>query len=214
MYGKKILTLSVLALLLSACGGGGGSDSNNVNTDPQTPTPKPAPTPSTGVFIDSPVAGLYYETATYSGTTNALGEYDYLPGETVTFSVGGIILGSSTAGPVVTPLTLVNGATDATDPVVTNIVRLLLTLDDDGNPDNGITISAATAAAATGQTVDFNAADLASDPGMSTLLPLLPGSPALIDVTTAQTHFAATLAAESNWGALAWGNGTWQSKTP
>ncbi len=212
MYGKKILALSALALLLSACGGGGSSDSNNVNADP--PTSTPPPTPSTGVFIDSPVTGLYYETPTYSGTTNTLGEYNYLPGETVTFSVGGIILGSSAAGPVVTPLTLVNGATVATDPVVTNMVRLLLTLDDDGNPDNGITISAATAAAATGQTVDFNAADLANDPGMSALLPLLPGTPALVDAITAQTHFSATLAAESNWGALAWGNGTWQSKTP
>jgi hypothetical protein len=109
---------------------------------------------------------------------------------------------------------LVSGATDATDPVVTNIVRLLLTLDDDGDPSNGISISAATAAATVGQTVDFSAADFSADPGMATLLPLLPGTPALVDATTAQTHFAATLAAQSNWGALAWGSGTWQSKNP
>lgn len=198
----KSLTLSTSVFLLSACGGGGGGNGT------------PPATHSTGVFEDSPVAGLHYETPTFSGTTNALGEYDYLPGETVTFSIGGIDLGSAQAGPVVTPLTLVDGATDPTDPVVTNIVRLLMTLDDDGDASNGIVISAATATAAIGQTVDFTAADLAADPGMSVLLPLLPGTPALVDAAAAQAHFVATLAAESNWGALAWGAGTWQSKTP
>jgi hypothetical protein len=164
------------------------------------------------VFVDSPVAGLHYETPTYSGTTNSAGEYNYLPGETVTFSVGGITFGSSLAGPVVSPLSLVSGATDPTDPVVTNIVRLLLTLDDDGDPNNGITISAATAAATVGQTVNFNAADLATDPGMATLLPLLPGTPPLVDATTAQTHFAQTLS--STWGSMTWGSGVWQAATP
>ncbi len=203
---KKILALTALAFFLSSCGGGGGgSDSGK---------PATTVTPSTGIFDDAPVSGLRYQTPTRSGTTNAAGEYNYLPGETVTFSIGGITLGSTLAGPVVTPLSLVNGATDATDPVVTNIVRLLLTLDDDGDPLNGITISVATATATENQSVDFAAADLAADPGMAALLPLLPGTPALVDATTAQTHFAATLAAQSNWGALAWGSGTWQSKAP
>ena len=200
---KKWLTLSASVFLLSACGGGGGSGK------PPTITP---PTPSTGVFLDSVVAGLHYETPTHSGTTNNAGEYDYLPGETVTFSVGGIVFGSSLAGPVVSPLSLVSGATDATDPVVTNIVRLLLTLDDDGNPDNGISISSGATTAATGLTVDFNAADLALDPGMTSLLALLPGTPPLVDATTAQTHFAQTLS--TTWGSLRWGSGTWQVATP
>lgn len=205
MRSKQWLALSASVFLLSACGGGGGSDG---------PPPAVPPTPSTGVFVDSPVAGLHYETPTRSGTTNSAGEYNYLPGEMVTFSVGGIVFGSTLAGPVVSPLSLVSGATDATDPEVINIVRLLLTMDDDGIPDNGITISAATAAAAVGQTADFNAADLSTDPGMATLLPLLPGTPALVDATVAQTHFSATLAAQSSWGVSAWGSGTWKSKTP
>jgi len=197
----KWLTFSASVFLLSACGGGGGGG-----------TTTPPATPSTGVFTDSPVAGLHYETPTHSGTTNALGEYDYLPGESVTFSIGGIVLGSTLAGPVVSPLTLVAGATDATDPVVTNIVRLLLTLDDDGNPDNGISIAAATATAAAGLSVDFTVADISTETDVGTLLAALPGTPALTDVTTAQSHFAATLAAQSNWGTLAWGTGTWKSK--
>lgn len=201
MCGKKLLALCASVFLLSACGGGGGSE------DPPQP-----PEPSTGVFVDSTVAGLHYETPTRSGTTNSAGEYDYLPGEMVTFSIGGISLGSTAAGPVVTPLALVSGATVATDPVVTNIVRLLLTLDDDGNPDNGITISAATSAAAVGKTVNFNAADLTTDPGLVALLPLLPGIPTLVDEITAQTHFSETLA--TTWGSLSWGAGKWKSATP
>jgi hypothetical protein len=204
MRGKKLLALCASAFFLSACGGGGGGGGSS-------PTPAP-PATSTGVFVDSVVAGLHYSTATKSGETNSAGEYDYLPGETVTFSIGGIVLGSALAGPVVTPLTLVSGATDETDPVVTNIVRLLLTLDDDGIPGNGITISPATAAAAVGQTVNFNAPDLSTDPGMVALLPLLPGTPPLVDATTAQTHFAATLT--STWGSMTWGTGTWMASTP
>ena len=193
------LILAISFSLLSACGGGGDS----------TPA---AVTTSKGVFKDSTVAGLHYETATQSGTTNSAGEYEYLPGETVTFSLGGVVFGSATAGPLVTPLSLVPGAVDETNPVVTNIVRLLLTMDDDGDPNNGITITNATALAAVGQTIDFTAADFVGE--TTGLLAVLPSTPALVETTAAQTHFAATLAAQSNWGSLSWGTGTWKAATP
>ena len=201
---RAMLSYSFLAVsmsLLSACGGGGGAD-----TAGKTPV---AATSSTGVFEDSVVGGLSYETETLSGTTNSAGEYDYLPGETVTFSIGGIVFGSVEAGPLVTPLSLVAGAIDETDPVVTNIVRLLLTLDVDGDPDNGITISAATALAAEGQTIDFTAADF--DAETVALLAAIPGTQVLVEATVAQTHFAETLASQTSWGALAWGTGTWEA---
>ena len=189
--------LIVILALLSACGG--GSD------DP----PIPPVTASTGVFVDGVVVGLHYETPTFSGTTNNAGEYDFLPGETATFSIGGIVLGSTTAGPIVTPLSLVSGATGPTDPVVINIVRFLLTLDDDGNPDNGITISAAITTAAAGLSVDFTIADLSTDTGVIALLAALPGPPTLVDSTVAQTHFTEILA--TTWGSLTWGSGTWKA---
>jgi len=189
--------------LLSACGGGGEGSAGK---------PPVGATASVGVFEDATVAGISYKTETRSGTTNSAGEYDYLPGETVTFSIGGIVFGSAAAGPVVTPLSLVAGAVDETDPKVTNIVRLLLTMDADGDPSNGITISSATVLAAVGQTVDFAAADFAGETAV--LLAALPGTPALVDTAAAQTHFAATLAAQSSWGSLAWGSGTWKAATP
>ena len=204
MKGKKLLALSVSALLISACGGGGSDGAD----------PGATPKASIGIFEDSPVAGLFYETATQSGFTNSAGEFEYLPTETIAFSIGGIVLGSAAASEVITPLTLVAGATDANHPEVTNIVRLLMTLDSDGNPDNGISISTETTAAAVNQSVDFSALDFAADPGVLALLSQLPNAPSLIDAFTAQTHFAATLAAQSEWGSMAWGNGTWQSKAP
>ena len=201
---KSILALSASILWLSACGGGSGDPGTTI-----TPV-----IPSTGVFVDAPVAGLRYKTATQSGITSSAGKYNYLPGETVTFSIGDIVLGSTQAGPVATPLSLVSGATDATDPVVTNIVRLLMTLDADANPANGIVISTATDTAAQGRSVDFSVADLATDAGMVALLAALPATPTLVDASAAQAHFTATLAAQSDWGTLAWGSGTWKSASP
>ena len=191
------ISLSLIISILTACGGGGD--------DP----PVPPATASTGVFVDGVVVGLHYETPTFSGTTNNAGEYDFLPGETVTFSIGDIVLGSTPAGPVVTPLTLVSGATDPTNPVVTNIVRLLLTMDDDGNPNNGISIPATTTAAAVGLSVDFTTTNLTTDAGVTTLLAALPGTPTLVDAVVAQTHFTETLA--TTWGSMSWGSGTWKA---
>jgi hypothetical protein len=202
-FKKQIWFTATLLLTLTACGGSGGGDGTTATA---------TETVSTGVFIDSAVEGLQYETATQSGTTNSLGEYDYLAGETVTFSIGGIVLGSTIAGPVVTPLSLVPDATSATNPVVTNIVRLLLSLDSDGDPDNGITISSDVTTAANDLTVDFSVADLSADDGITSLLNNLQ-SITLVSESVAQNHFNQTLAvqAKSTWGSLQWGSSQWRS---
>jgi hypothetical protein len=202
-FKKQIWLTAALLLTLTACGGGG---------DSTTATATATETVSTGVFIDSAVEGLQYETATRSGTTNSLGEYDYLAGETVTFSIGGIVLGSTIAGPVVTPLSLVPDATSATNPVVTNIVRLLLSLDSDGDPDNGITISSDVTTAANDLAVDFSVADLSADDGITRLLNNIQ-SLTLVSESVAQNHFNQTLAvqAKSTWGSLQWGSSQWRS---
>jgi hypothetical protein len=202
-FKKQIWFTATLLLTLTACGGSGGGDGTTATA---------TETVSTGVFIDSAVEGLQYETATQSGTTNSLGEYDYLAGETVTFSIGGIVLGSTIAGPVVTPLSLVPDATSAINPVVTNIVRLLLSLDSDGDPDNGITISSEVTTAANDLAVDFSEADLSADDGITSLLNNLP-TLTLVSESVAQNHFNQTLAvqAKSTWGSLQWGSSQWRS---
>ncbi len=201
-FKKQTWLTAGLLLTLTACGGGGSDSATATATE----------TVSTGVFIDSAVEGLQYETATQSGTTNSLGEYDYLAGETVTFSIGGIVLGSTIAGPVVTPLSLVPDATSTTNPVVTNIVRLLLSLDSDGDPDNSITISSEVTTAANDLAVDFSEADLSADDGITSLLNNLP-TLTLVSESVAQNHFNQTLAvqAKSTWGSLQWGSSQWRS---
>ncbi|HPR55426.1 MAG TPA: hypothetical protein PLV84_09890 [Deltaproteobacteria bacterium] len=93
-----------------------------------------------GRFVDSPVEGLAYETPSVSGTTDSQGAFLFSSSEQVTFSIGGIVLGTTRARTVLTPLDLVPGATDESNPSVINIARLLITLDRDNDPDNGITI--------------------------------------------------------------------------
>ncbi len=66
------------------------------------------------------------------------------------------MLGTTGAKYVVTPVDLVEGAQDELDPAVTNITRLLITLDQDNDPGNGITIGAQMSAALADISVDFN----------------------------------------------------------
>ena len=93
---------------------------------------------SAGYLVDSPVAGVDYETPTYSGVTDAEGRYRYEPGETVTFSYRGVVLGSVTASPIVTPLEL--AGVEIPDACTYAIVRFLLTLDTGGDPDSGLSL--------------------------------------------------------------------------
>ena len=131
--------------LFAACGGGGNGDG---------PTTPPPPATAMGAFIDSPVQGLGYQSGTATpGTTDANGTFDYTVGETLSFSVGGVVLGTLPDGaPVITPFDFA-GATE-------NIARFLQTLDADRDHINGIDlVAAATALADTVQDASIFASD-------------------------------------------------------
>ena len=99
--------LLVAGLVLYGCGssgGGGGGGSTN---------PGGSTSSETGLFIDSPVQGLNYTGAGHTGITEAGGGYDYAIDESrqsltfpVTFSVGGIEIGSLIPGRYSSPLDL------------------------------------------------------------------------------------------------------------
>ncbi len=110
----------------------------------------------TGVFVDGPVVGLHYQTLTRSGLTNGKGEFAYEEGETVTFTVGGVVLGTTKAKDRLSPFDLFGMAppTDALelrqllrDNVITdfdraaNIALFLQALDADRDPSNGIDVT-------------------------------------------------------------------------
>jgi hypothetical protein len=182
---NSILIVGLFAGLV-ACGGGSSSSNDNDNDNDSSNT-------QTGVFLDSPVANIGYRTETLEGVTNSLGEYDYVDGETVTFFIGDLELPPVTAAGTVTPLGLA-GSGDTSDSTVVNIIRLLQTLDEDGNPDNGITITETAKNAAT--QVDFELAitDFESSSAVTNLVANSGSSNVeLISQNDAIAHFEKTL---------------------
>ena len=94
-----------------------------------------------GYFLDAPVQGLTYRTSKLSGTTDQNGGFKYYQGESITFMIGPIVLGTGIAKSTMSPIDLVPSAINEMNPEVTNRCRLLMTLDLDGNPNNGILLS-------------------------------------------------------------------------
>src|SRR5690554_3806997 len=129
MNKTKVATLGVALSLLAGCFSGSSGSSSGSDS-------------STGVFVDSPVAGLTYSGGGDAARTDEEGRFNYDSGQTLSFSVGGLALGSATGADIITPVDLVEGA-DAGDTSVINISRLLQSLDSDGNLNNGIQITEA-----------------------------------------------------------------------
>ncbi len=123
-----VLAASLVPLLLAGCFGGSSSSSK--------------PRVLTGTFIDSAVSGLDYQgTDTAASTTDDQGQFQYRQGETISFSIGDLPLGSANGAEVLTPLSITEGAASATDQRVTNKLILLQSLDSDGQLNNGIQLT-------------------------------------------------------------------------
>ncbi len=185
MNNKQII-LPVLGVacttLLMACGGGSSSDGGGGDVITQT-----------GIFNDSPVDGLAYSCAPsgQSGTTANGGEFSYVEGDTCTFSLGAVTLGSTAAAEIVTPVELVEGGSPS-DPTVVNIVQLLTTADDDNDPSNGINITTEVATAAESWSgVDVTSGTFDLDAAVAQAVVDM-GDSALVDETTAQSHIEGT----------------------
>ena len=102
------------------------------------------------LLLDTPAEGVQYQTASHSSLTGTNGQFIFKAGETVTFFIGDIALGhvdmrqTSSGSTLVTPKTLATTRTSnaaAQTAIQSNIVVLLHALDQDNNPDNGITIT-------------------------------------------------------------------------
>jgi hypothetical protein len=184
---SPLLLTAVSSALLVACGGGGGGESNSV----------------TGVFLDAPVEGLEYVAGTAAKTsTNAKGEFNCKKGETVSFSLNGISLGSAVCGAIITPLTLA-GLSDVTDVRVTNRLLALQLLDEDSDPSNGIKITTEVKNALAGRSLDFIKTSAAFDADMNATLAVLPLAYQARTSgddrrTLAKEHFEDTLASKAS----------------
>ncbi|WP_339612227.1 pectate lyase [uncultured Pseudoalteromonas sp.] len=180
----KIPSCLLLAAVLAGCG-----EESSVNVK-EAPLP-----PIQGVFIDSPVAGLTYNSPSVTnGKTDSNGQFDYFRGEAITFSIGELTFPSVAASNVVTPLSVFSTDT-VFHPAVINSLRLLQSLDVDGDTSNGITISDAAAQAAVmelaqGQTpAEFFASDDFDEKVNQWLANAGGANTSLVSADTAIMHF-------------------------
>ncbi len=143
----------------------------------------------TGVLA-GPIRGICYQTPTSSGVTNERGEFSYLGGETVTFLIGGLVLGTTKAAPRVNLAQLVNRVAGniekLRDPGVTNLARLVLSLDQAGGVEGGVAIAAVVHEAVASMPINFSQPEDAfeKDAGVVGLLAKLNVTPGAFTANT------------------------------
>ena len=163
---SRVVRVFVWALMAGACSDGSDNSHRDAGTSPaQSPEQ-----PLTGYLVDSPVSGVAYATATQAGTTGPEGEFGYLAGETVRFTIGDTLLGEIPAQEKVTPFDLAGTSVLTGTPAildaaeygahpfhhVVGLAVLLQSLDEDGDPGNGIEIGADVAALFDGVSLDLS----------------------------------------------------------
>ena len=139
--------LIFITITFISCGGGGGGGSSGSSTA--------LGALNNGQFIDSAVEGLTYNTATQSGETTSTGLFSYRSGETISFYIGNILIGTTSGKSVLSPIDLVSGG-DINNATVLNIARVLQTFDSDKNASNGITLVNAAISLSSALSVDFS----------------------------------------------------------
>ena len=178
------------------------------------PPPPVEPELFYGVFLDSPVEGVDYQTESRNGITGPGGQFMFKKGETVTFSIGDIRLGhvdmgkSESGSTLVTPKLLATTASeDEADQttIQSNVIRLLQTLDSDGDPNNGITINEITRESAVGETtIDVTQSEelFADNADLTTFLAeaqeITEEEVVFVDREEAWNHYEQTLAVVEN----------------
>jgi hypothetical protein len=144
----RFITGILFLIYLAAC-----SDSSSTSDENQV---------ETGQFIDSEVFGLNYQTESRQGTTSSTGAFEYLSGETITFSIGDLSLPPTAAASVITPLDIFD-TSNISDVAVLNLSRLLQSLNSDDDPKNGLSLLSQAHMSATGLSIDVNASTFETD---------------------------------------------------
>lgn len=189
--------LAPFALIFGLTGcNSGGSDSTPSSTSGNSNTPANTSTNATGVFLDAPVQGLRVERANgVSTTTGALGEFQYQTGESVTFYLGALKLGTVLAKAEITPLDLF-GTSDSNNRKVLNLLRLLQALDSNDNLANGIQLNDATLQAAAANlgklSLDQDSTQFEKAADVATILGKKRPGLTLPSVAEALAHFSAS----------------------
>ncbi|KIM11227.1 MAG: hypothetical protein KU37_06165 [Sulfuricurvum sp. PC08-66] len=165
---KKSLLFTTVVLALSGCGDiYQPTVETNTTTPPTTTTTTDPNAILSGVFVDSPVEGLYYKTSSgITGTTDSQGVFHYKSGDTIQFRLSSNVndtntyLGNSvTAQSLISPFYVFGSPNDTNINDINrwqlNLARLLQSLDSDNNTSNGVTIDANVTVTANSKTIDF-----------------------------------------------------------
>lgn len=104
-----VIVLICTGLLITSC----NKDDDTIIKDPikeavDLPKEETVEPPEilTGIFRDNDVEGLTFSITKQNGVTNEKGAFSFLEGETITFKVGDLILGSALADTLITPISL------------------------------------------------------------------------------------------------------------
>ncbi|MFX1572809.1 MAG: carboxylesterase/lipase family protein [Promethearchaeota archaeon] len=93
-----------------------------------------------GRFQGIPIEGLSYQTPTLSGITDKKGQFHYIAGEFLVFSIGKLILGKTVGKKTISLIDIIPGAENSSDQRVINLCILLQTLNEEYHINNGILI--------------------------------------------------------------------------
>lgn|GEM_PF-2176031 len=153
---------------------------------------------SDGVIIDGIIEGMSYKTSSgITGTTDATGSFKFNNGDTVTFSIGSIIIGTADAGDLAAGKVFLQDLantdrTDLEDDYVQVMAVFLQTLDSEGNTAGGIQISDSAHQAFADESLNLSSMSLAQ---MNDLLVAHGYTP--VDIETAMDHVMDMLVANT-----------------
>jgi len=183
----------VAALLLGGC----GSSSDDASASSAT-----SDILKSAYLSDSRLAGITYTCASETGITDNEGKFSYSTACTeVSFSIGGINLGTLLVSEihedsVLYPSDLLGlDRNNTSNPQLVNMLQLLQSLDNDANPNNGISITSTTRSDLEGATLDLDSNTTSITDINSTLSGI---NVKLIDSDYAIAHYEDTLRNDLN----------------
>ncbi len=127
---KKYASSLVLGVILAGCGGNGTDSSSNMGDRNSTDSTSNI---AVGYYVDSAVSGVSYSCGNQHGVTDSEGKFTFEMGSECHFYINNIPFKMVSASELTDGITLQEKDVD--------VARFLQTLDSDGDPENGITIS-------------------------------------------------------------------------
>jgi Ca2+-binding RTX toxin-like protein len=121
---------------------------------------------SNGTIVDGIISNLAYETSSgITGYTDESGSFRYNDGDSVTFKIGGIIIGTATAEDLSENMIFLQDLADVsrgdlTDEYVTNMAVFLQSLDSEGTTEDGLQIDDSAHEAFADNTLDLSSVSL------------------------------------------------------